>query len=307
MKNIEKGLVLGILAIIVIILIIASQKAGSLEKTLAEAPKDPSAATLAEKSAAELLGSLKNGLVPGESESPGGDSSPAGLHEGGIPDGHAAGGRAGTPPAADVSQLAQNPKGHEETADRQSPADTVYANPAPGVPDLDTSSSSAVPSPVSPQRAGAREYRVRLHDTFEKIAEEQLGDRSRVDEIVKLNEDVDPRRLLPDQVVWLPAQTAGTHRGSSGLWDDQVLASNTRGAIDAAAGGIDVPRTDQRGSPDVPVAAAPRIYVVKKGDTLISIARAIYSTPNWKKIWEANRDRLDSPDSLRPGTQLVLP
>lgn len=51
-------------------------------------------------------------------------------------------------------------------------------------------------------------------------------------------------------------------------------------------------------------------YVVKRGDSLSSIAarRAIYGKASkWRRIFEANRDILSSPDKLRPGMALKIP
>ncbi len=49
-----------------------------------------------------------------------------------------------------------------------------------------------------------------------------------------------------------------------------------------------------------------RIYTVKRGDTLQSIARFAYDSPTeWRRI--ANSNKLDDPMVLRPGTQLMLP
>lgn len=51
-----------------------------------------------------------------------------------------------------------------------------------------------------------------------------------------------------------------------------------------------------------------RVYVVKKGDTLQKISKEIYgTTKKWKKIYEANKDVLKSPDLIKPGQKLVIP
>ncbi len=57
-------------------------------------------------------------------------------------------------------------------------------------------------------------------------------------------------------------------------------------------------------------AAAYDTYVVKKGDTLWSIAASpqIYGdATRWRSVFEANRDLLRSPDRLRPGMTLRIP
>jgi|ERR1039457_167709 LysM repeat protein len=61
-----------------------------------------------------------------------------------------------------------------------------------------------------------------------------------------------------------------------------------------------------------PVAAAasptPRTRVVQAGDTLSKIAQEVYGHANqYNKIFEANRDKLESPDKIKVGQELVIP
>ncbi len=52
----------------------------------------------------------------------------------------------------------------------------------------------------------------------------------------------------------------------------------------------------------------PPSYVVQPGDTLSSISKRFYGTSRkWQQIFRANRDRLASPESVRPGQSLRLP
>lgn len=52
----------------------------------------------------------------------------------------------------------------------------------------------------------------------------------------------------------------------------------------------------------------PSSYTVQAGDTLSSISRKIYGTPNkWRDIFSANRDRLATASSLKPGQILKIP
>jgi nucleoid-associated protein YgaU len=54
--------------------------------------------------------------------------------------------------------------------------------------------------------------------------------------------------------------------------------------------------------------ATPEVYVVRPGDTLASLARRFYgSEGKWEKIYAANRERIDNPDSLDVGSRLVIP
>lgn len=49
-------------------------------------------------------------------------------------------------------------------------------------------------------------------------------------------------------------------------------------------------------------------YTVKKGDTLSIISRKFYGdSKQWKKIYEANRNKIKNPNILIPGTDLIIP
>ncbi len=51
-----------------------------------------------------------------------------------------------------------------------------------------------------------------------------------------------------------------------------------------------------------------RTYVVRRGDSLYSIARQVYGDERaWRRIFDANRARLTSPDDLEVGDKLILP
>lgn len=51
-----------------------------------------------------------------------------------------------------------------------------------------------------------------------------------------------------------------------------------------------------------------RTYTVKAGDTLSKIAKEIYGNANeYNRIFEANQDKLQSPDKIQVGQELVIP
>ncbi len=55
-------------------------------------------------------------------------------------------------------------------------------------------------------------------------------------------------------------------------------------------------------------ATTPRTYKVEPGDTLSKIAKQFYGNANdYNRIFEANRDKLESPDKVRAGQELVIP
>ncbi|BCJ39878.1 hypothetical protein Aiant_05350 [Actinoplanes ianthinogenes] len=60
--------------------------------------------------------------------------------------------------------------------------------------------------------------------------------------------------------------------------------------------------------PTTPVGTIPKLYTVKKNDTLSSIAKAqLGSASKWPAIFKANRDVIDDPDRIIPGQILVIP
>jgi nucleoid-associated protein YgaU len=51
-----------------------------------------------------------------------------------------------------------------------------------------------------------------------------------------------------------------------------------------------------------------RMYSVQPGDSLSKIAKKFYGNANdWKRIFEANRDRIKNPDVIQPGWTLKIP
>ncbi|MBU1693927.1 MAG: LysM peptidoglycan-binding domain-containing protein [Verrucomicrobia bacterium] len=68
--------------------------------------------------------------------------------------------------------------------------------------------------------------------------------------------------------------------------------------------------SDGRPKAPEPVPAQPSMstYVVQAGDTLSRIAEQMYgNSSQWEKIYEANRNTLNSPQSIRVGQTLVIP
>ena len=61
--------------------------------------------------------------------------------------------------------------------------------------------------------------------------------------------------------------------------------------------------------PDAEAAAtAATSYTVKAGDSLSASAKREYGDAGqWKRIFEANRDKIDNPDLIHPGQELTIP
>jgi nucleoid-associated protein YgaU len=55
-------------------------------------------------------------------------------------------------------------------------------------------------------------------------------------------------------------------------------------------------------------APASESYTVASGDTLSAIAERFYGNANdYMRIFEANRDKLNDPNLIHPGQELVIP
>jgi len=51
-----------------------------------------------------------------------------------------------------------------------------------------------------------------------------------------------------------------------------------------------------------------RSHVVEPGDTLFSLSRKFYDSPErWKDILDANRQGIDDPEKLKVGQTLTIP
>lgn len=70
---------------------------------------------------------------------------------------------------------------------------------------------------------------------------------------------------------------------------------------------VQVPReTIQAATPNPE--SVPRAYVIQSGDTLSKISKRFYGTPNrYQDIFQANRDRIKTPNALKVGQEIRIP
>ncbi|MEM1210161.1 MAG: LysM peptidoglycan-binding domain-containing protein [Planctomycetota bacterium] len=133
---------------------------------------------------------------------------------------------------------------------------------------------------------------------------------------------VDAPRTVTVQAGDTLGRLAARHLGSADRWRDLLEAN--RGTIDSP----DTIRVGQRlVLPSLDATPAPaenrpdarranptqafsgrRTYTVEEGDTLFTIARdTLGNGERWPDLFDANRHKLDSPDTVRPGQTLTLP
>ena len=166
---------------------------------------------------------------------------------------------------------------------------STAAPPAPTVAPTATVTepSATTPAPAGqPQPAPTRTvtHAVGKSETLYGLAQRYLGNGSRWPKLLAANQDVlsTPEALRPGMVLKIPGVTAP--------------------APVAVA--------------PAPAAATPRqvdtelmdTYRVQAGDTLSSIAQDVLGSAGaWQRLYEANRDHLQSPELQRQGQQLRIP
>ena len=65
---------------------------------------------------------------------------------------------------------------------------------------------------------------------------------------------------------------------------------------------------DPATEPTGPKIKTNRFHIVQRGETLSGISQAVYGTARrWPQILEANKERLDAPEKIRPGMYLIIP
>ena len=128
-------------------------------------------------------------------------------------------------------------------------------------------------------------YVIRHGDTLMAIAKRIYGNVRMVRAIERANPGLDPRRLRVGQKIRLPHSHRLVQRSSR--HHTRVRLTRRRGRV-------------ARGS---------KIYIVRRGDTLIEIARREYHrAADWKLIYRANRREIGSrPSDIRIGEKLVIP
>jgi LysM repeat protein len=86
-------------------------------------------------------------------------------------------------------------------------------------------------------------------------------------------------------------------------WESDLIAD-----IRVTGGGEQQPSAGASAAGAQQSQAAGQTYTVKPGDSLSKIAKEFYGNANeYMKIFEANRDKLQDPNVVRPGQELKIP
>ncbi|MEP7127678.1 MAG: LysM peptidoglycan-binding domain-containing protein [Chitinophagales bacterium] len=66
-------------------------------------------------------------------------------------------------------------------------------------------------------------------------------------------------------------------------------------------------KTNKEVIPVIRVPETRREYIIGPGDTLSGIAKKFYGKEDWKKIYEANKNKINTPDLINPGIKIIIP
>jgi len=225
-----------------------------------------------------------------------------------------------------VEQEAVGPLAQADTVTPDQPVSLVAERQAVVSVDLVApASTGSADAPETSSRlirrtaARPRTYTVQPGDSLCKIARNVYGDESRWREILEANRDV----LSDDAVVFVGQELVIPARpGTAGAPQRPAIAQagpDRRLPVvppETSAKPYKVMDLDQlarhfaSAGRTAPGKSSGRIYVVKDGDNLTRIARSQLNDGSHEaamKIFEANRDKLKSPDLLQVGMKLHIP
>jgi nucleoid-associated protein YgaU len=144
-------------------------------------------------------------------------------------------------------------------------------------------------APAAAPSSGASEYVVQKGDNLMLIASRTLGSKSRWTEIRDMNPRIDPKSLKVGTKLTMPASASVSKSGAPAA--APVHKSATAPALKSPSGST---------------GGSTGTYVVRKGDTMKSIAEhALGDSARWKEI-AASNPKLD-PHHLSVGTSLRMP
>lgn len=173
------------------------------------------------------------------------------------------------PPRLDHGAIASQPKVSSEPLIPIKPESSSDSSPNDS-----TGNQTPPPAVIAPE---FEDYVVQKGDTFASISSRFFGTPVHAQAIVRANPLMDPRRLMPGRTIRVPKDPANIQ--------GKPVAPPVKGEEGQAS-----------------------VYVVQSGDTLSGISQKLYgSMKHADLIFQANRDRLSSPESLRIGQTLNIP
>jgi nucleoid-associated protein YgaU len=160
-----------------------------------------------------------------------------------------------------------------------------------------------MPAPMAPAPIAvpAELYTIKAGESLYKICQTKYGDGTLWKSLAEFNSNVipNPTKLRAGVTIRIPAESVLRGETPQPVRQDQYDVPGMSAGDSATLGIAQKPE---------PAAPSTREYTVQKGDTLSTIAsKKLGSKSKWKQIADANRDRLNDPHNLVPGTVIRLP
>lgn len=206
------------------------------------------------------------------------------------------------PPSVTETDISRAASGLDDAAPKATAPAPPTAAPKVTAPPAPAKPPSPPPDPATgPRPPPTREYTVRAGDvSLDVIAQRELGNRKRGEEIARLNPYVDPTKLIPGRtVLHLPVDPPAT-----------AVAAAPQASAPAPAAPPPAPPAKPESPTPAPAGAAgdSTLYTVAADDTFSSIAKKVYGQSSlWKVIADANREAVPEPRALKPGMVIKIP
>ena len=129
-------------------------------------------------------------------------------------------------------------------------------------------------------------------------------------ELEELLQKVQKENLELKQRLDAAADMIDSLKASQNVSVARVQSSSSRSEAPSQNTAAQVPERGSSASATAPQVRrdTPSSYVVQPGDTLSNISRKVYGRKSrWREIYNANRDRMATPESLKPGQVLRIP
>jgi LysM repeat protein len=156
-----------------------------------------------------------------------------------------------------------------------------------------------VPVPNEPDAIPVKLHEIRDGETLYAICRKYYGDVSRVNALAKYNDLTDPAALASGYKLQIPPVEA--------IGGKPVEPKVTKTKVQPAPSNSPALRIVQETKAPSKALTSVKTYTVRSGDSLARIASKHYgSKAKWKKIYDMNRDVIEDPDNVKPGTVLKL-
>jgi nucleoid-associated protein YgaU len=162
-------------------------------------------------------------------------------------------------------------------------------SPKAGIKDREEKNEKTIKSSTG------EEYVIKKDDTFETIALAKYGSKSFAPMIAEANPGLKPTQLRVGQHVILP--------GKGEKKEDAVVTKPAENEKPVVVSDPVLPKNNP-----LQTVGTQKIYTVQPGDTLSGISAKVYNTSrHTEKIYQANKDQIEDPNTLHVGAKLVMP